>query len=155
MEGFYHSYDVYLARFKEFGSRSLKQALVRLADSGRPVDCIVFDPILPWVLDVAKELGMVAVAFFKHACAVDQIYYHVYKGDLKVIDYCKVLAGKDLDMRLPDDREYGVSIYKPDPKACMEWLNHQQPESAHTFCKRIFQDRTNCVMMPPIRRSDP
>ncbi|KAL0330938.1 UNVERIFIED_CONTAM: UDP-glycosyltransferase 74G1 [Sesamum angustifolium] len=195
------SYDVYLARFKEFGSRTLKEALVRLADSDRPVDCIVFDPFLPWSLDVAKEMGLAAAPFFTQSCAVDQIYYHAFKGELKVplsgeeilipglpplkpedmpsfmyvhgsyprlfemvvnqfsglenadclflntfykleeevIDYmAKFLPVKTigptvpsmyLDKRLPDDKEYGLNVYKPDTVACIEWLNQQQPET--------------------------
>ncbi|KAL0393869.1 UNVERIFIED_CONTAM: UDP-glycosyltransferase 74E2 [Sesamum latifolium] len=195
------SYDVYLARFQEFGSKTLKEAVVRLADSGRPVDCIVFDPFLPWCLDVAKEMGLKVAPFFTQSCAVDQIYYHVFKGELKVplsgeeilvpglpplmpedmpsfmyvhgsypplfemvvnqfsglenadwlflntfhkleeevIDYmAKFLPVKTigpsipsmyLDKRLPDDKEYGLNVYKPDTEACMEWLNQRQPES--------------------------
>lgn len=34
-----------------------------------------------------------------------------------------------LDKRLPDDREYGLSVYKPVTGACMEWLNERRPES--------------------------
>ncbi|KAL8536804.1 hypothetical protein ACS0TY_012105 [Phlomoides rotata] len=191
------------AKFEEFGSRSLKELIERLAGSGRPVDCVVFDPFMPWAVAVAKELGASAAAFFTQSCAVDHIYYHVYKGDLKV----PLLAGEDqilipglpplrpedlpsfifaygsyppffelvvnqfkglenadwllfntfysleqevidfmaktalvkaigptipsmyLDKRLPDDKEYGLNVYKPVIGACLEWLNEQQPKS--------------------------
>lgn len=76
--------DVILARFQEFGSTTLKEAVHRLAGSGRPVDCIIYDPFLNWALDVTKELGLVGAAFFTQSCAVDHIYHQVYKGDLKV-----------------------------------------------------------------------
>ncbi|KAG8375347.1 hypothetical protein BUALT_Bualt10G0090700 [Buddleja alternifolia] len=180
---------VYLARFKEVGSRTLKEVVHRMRDSGRPVDCIVYDSFLPWVLEVSKELGLLAAAFFTQSCAVDHIYHQVYKGDLKVplsgdeilipglpplkpedmpsfvyvlglypslfeaaldqfrglekadwvIDYMAKLShvkaigptipSMYLDKRLPDDREYGLSVYKPITGACMEWLNERQPES--------------------------
>ncbi|KAL2236860.1 UNVERIFIED_CONTAM: UDP-glycosyltransferase 74E2 [Sesamum indicum] len=105
------SYDVYLARFLEFGSRTLKEALVRLADSGRPVDCIVYDPILPWGLDVAKEFGMAAAAFFTHSCAVDQIYYHVFKGELKVPLSGEEILLPGLPPLMPDDMPSFVHVH--------------------------------------------
>ncbi|KAG8375346.1 hypothetical protein BUALT_Bualt10G0090600 [Buddleja alternifolia] len=180
---------VYLARFKEVGSRTLKEVVHRMRDSGRPVDCIVYDPFLPWVLEVSKELGLLAAAFFTQSCAVDHIYHQVYKGDLKVplsgdeilipglpplkpedmpsfvyvlgsypplfemvvdqfrdlekadwvIDYMAksspvkaigpTIPSMYLDKRLSDDREYGLSVYKPITGVCMEWLNERQPES--------------------------
>ncbi|KAI3468413.1 hypothetical protein Pfo_025076 [Paulownia fortunei] len=191
------SVEVYLARFQEFGSRTLKEAVHMLEDSGRPVDCIVYDPCLPWGLEVAKELNLVAAAFFTQSCAVDHIYHHVHKGDLKVplsgkeilipglpllqpedmptfiyvcgsyppifemvVDQFRGLENADwlffntfykleeeviyymakyspvkaigptipsmyLDKRLPDDKEYGLSVYKPVTGACMDWLNER------------------------------
>ncbi|KAL6518076.1 hypothetical protein OROMI_033777 [Orobanche minor] len=74
----------YLARFEEVGSRTLKEVMKGLADSGRAVDCVVYDPFLAWALRVAKEAGAAGAAFFTQSCAVDQIYHHVYSGDLKV-----------------------------------------------------------------------
>ncbi|KAH6836312.1 hypothetical protein C2S53_001178 [Perilla frutescens var. hirtella] len=193
----------YLARFEEVGSTTLKEAMQGLADSGRPVDCVIFDPFLPWALQVAKELAVFAAAFFTQSCAVDHIYHHVYKGELKVpllpgdqeilipglpplrpddmpsfvssygtypplfevvvnqftgldkadwlffntfynlekevIDYMAksapvkaigpTIPSMYLDKRLPDDREYGLSVYKAVTGACTEWLNQRRPES--------------------------
>ncbi|KAK6158740.1 hypothetical protein DH2020_006054 [Rehmannia glutinosa] len=34
-----------------------------------------------------------------------------------------------LDKRLPDDKDYGLSVYKPLTGACMDWLNKRQPGS--------------------------
>ncbi|KAL3613851.1 hypothetical protein CASFOL_041925 [Castilleja foliolosa] len=194
--------EVYLARFQETGSSTLREAIHKLSDSGRPVHCIIYDPFLPWGLDVAKELGLKAAAFFTQSCAVDHIYHSVYKGDLKVplpekglvllpglppleprdmpsfiyahgsyprvfelvIDQFKGLEKADwlffntfykleeqlinhmakdspvkaigpsipsmyLDKRLPDDKVYGLNVYKPVTRACMDWLNEQEPDS--------------------------
>ncbi|KAL6533791.1 hypothetical protein OROHE_013624 [Orobanche hederae] len=76
--------EFYLNRFKEIGASTLKDAVHGLADSGRGVDCVVYDPFLSWGLQVAKELGLAAAAFFTQSCAVDLIYHHLSKGDLKV-----------------------------------------------------------------------
>jgi pathogen-inducible salicylic acid glucosyltransferase len=39
---------------------------------------------LAWALDVAKDFGLFAAAFFTHACAVDYIFYNVYREVLRV-----------------------------------------------------------------------
>ncbi|KAL0330939.1 UNVERIFIED_CONTAM: UDP-glycosyltransferase 74C1 [Sesamum angustifolium] len=105
-----------LARLREFGSRTLKEALARLVDSGRPVDCIVYDPILPWGLDVAKEFGMAAAAFFTHSCAVEQIYYHVFKGDLKVPPSGEEILLPGLPPLTPDDTPSFVHVHGSYPQ---------------------------------------
>ncbi|XP_043809706.1 UDP-glycosyltransferase 74E2-like [Manihot esculenta] len=34
-----------------------------------------------------------------------------------------------LDKRLEDDKEYGLSLFKPNSDACMEWLDSKEPDS--------------------------
>ncbi|KAK4435690.1 UDP-glycosyltransferase 74E2 [Sesamum alatum] len=193
--------EPYLARFEQVGTQTLSELLEKLGNSGRPVDCVIYDPFLPWAVVVAKKHGLVGAAFFTQSSSVNSIYYNVYKGQLKVplpdkeiivtglpllkisdvpsfvrdqdshpgsfelvlnqfrnveeadfvfvnsfyeleeevIDYmAKFLPVKTigptipsmyLDKRLPEDREYGLSVYKPDTNTCMEWLNQRQPDS--------------------------
>ncbi|CAI0464657.1 unnamed protein product [Linum tenue] len=45
-----------------------------------PCPLCVYDPHLPWCLDVAKTLGFIGVAFFTQSCAVDAIFSHVHDG---------------------------------------------------------------------------
>ncbi|KAL2236861.1 UNVERIFIED_CONTAM: UDP-glycosyltransferase 74E2 [Sesamum indicum] len=193
--------DPYLARFEQVGTETLSELLDKLRDSGRPVDCVIYDPFLPWAVVVAKKHGLVGAAFFTQSSSVNSIYYNVYKGQLKVplLDKEIAVAGLPLleisdvpsfvrdqdshpgsfelvlnqfrnveeadfvfvnsfyeleeevidnmakflpvktigptvpsmylDKRVPDDKEYGLNVYKPDTVACMEWLNQQQPET--------------------------
>ncbi|KAJ9697529.1 hypothetical protein PVL29_009381 [Vitis rotundifolia] len=44
----------------------------------------MYDAFLPWALDVAKKLGLVGVVFFTQSCTVNNIYYHVHQGMLKL-----------------------------------------------------------------------
>jgi len=39
---------------------------------------------LPWALDIAKKFGLLVAVFLTQSCAVDNIYYHVHNGVLKV-----------------------------------------------------------------------
>ena len=80
------SIQAYLERFWQLGSQTLAELLEKLSSSssGNPVDCIVYDAFLPWALDVARKFGLVGAVFFTQSCAVDNIYYHVHKGLLKL-----------------------------------------------------------------------
>ncbi|WMV40341.1 hypothetical protein MTR67_033726 [Solanum verrucosum] len=193
------NFVAYTTRFKEVGSDTLAQLIQKLANSGCPVNCIVYDPFLPWAVEVAKNFELISAAFFTQNCAVDNIYYHVHKGVIKlpptqneeeilipgfsstieasdvptfvinpegerilemlinqfsnldkvdwvlinsfyelekeVIDYMsKIYPIKPigptiplmyLDKRLHDDKEYGLSVFKPMTNECLNWLNHQ------------------------------
>ncbi|XP_016481331.1 UDP-glycosyltransferase 74G1-like [Nicotiana tabacum] len=192
------SFAAYITRFKEVGSNTLSQLIETLTTRGYPVNCIVYDPFLPWAVEVAKKYGLASAAFFTQSCAVDNIYYHVHNGVLKlpptevdeeisipglvtiessdvpsfvstpesaralemlvnqfsnlenidwvlinsfyelekeVIDWMSKLypiktigptiPSIYLDKRLPDDKEYGLSIFKPMTNECPNWLNHQ------------------------------
>ncbi|XP_062175416.1 UDP-glycosyltransferase 74F2-like [Alnus glutinosa] len=185
----------YLDCFRRVGSQTLTQLIEKLSSSGGPVDCVVYDPFLPWALDIAKKFGLVGAVFFTQSCAVDNIYYHVHEGVLKVplseteillpglpplqsqdmpsfiydfgsypayydmvvgqfsnfdkVDWILVntfyeleqevvdwmakmwplrtigptIPSMFLDKQIKDDKEYGLSIFKPNTDACMKWLN--------------------------------
>lgn len=76
--------ELYMDTFQRVGSETLSDLVLKLQNSGSPVDCIVYDAFLPWVLDVAKKSGISGAVFFTQSCAVDNIYYHVYEGMLKL-----------------------------------------------------------------------
>ncbi|WMV40347.1 hypothetical protein MTR67_033732 [Solanum verrucosum] len=78
------SFVAYVTRFKEVGSDTLSQLIQKLENCGCPVNCIVYDPFLPWAVEVAKNFELVSAAFFTQNCAVDNIYYHVHKGVIKL-----------------------------------------------------------------------
>ena len=86
--------ELYLERFRRVGSETLVGLVERLAGSGQPVRCIVYDAFLPWVLDVAKRFGLVGAAFFTQSCAVDAVYYHANKCLLKA----PAASGEEISM---------------------------------------------------------
>ncbi|EEF29928.1 mogroside IE synthase [Ricinus communis] len=78
------STEVYLSTLKVVGAKSLANVIKRFKDSDCPVTAIIYDGFLPWALDVAKQFGILAVAFLTQACAVNNAYYHVQRGLLRV-----------------------------------------------------------------------
>ncbi|KAK1389431.1 Glycosyltransferase [Heracleum sosnowskyi] len=78
------SLEAYFSKFKKIGSETLTKLIEKLNATGFPVDCIVYDAMMTWVLDVVKSFGLVSAIFFTQSCAVDNIYYHVKKGLINV-----------------------------------------------------------------------
>lgn len=79
------SFDAYMASLWRVGPQTLAQLLRRLAASGSPVDCVVYDSVMTWALDVAKEVGILGASFFTQACGVSSIYYHAQRKALNVV----------------------------------------------------------------------
>ncbi|MED6135629.1 hypothetical protein PIB30_048419 [Stylosanthes scabra] len=85
--GFSHAESIssYLSTMKAIGSENLKELIKKYNESSQhPIDCIVYDSFLTWVLDVTKEFGIIGATFFTHMCAVDFTFYCVHNGILKV-----------------------------------------------------------------------
>ncbi|PIA46550.1 hypothetical protein AQUCO_01500237v1 [Aquilegia coerulea] len=61
-------------RFQEVGSRNLRDLITNHQSSKNPIKCLVYDANLPWSLDVAKELGVMAAGFFTQSCATIATY---------------------------------------------------------------------------------
>ncbi|CAN6221672.1 unnamed protein product [Urochloa humidicola] len=70
----------YLLQLETGGRVALAALLRRHADAGRPVACVVGNPFLPWVTDVAADAGVPAVVLWVQSCAVFNIYYHFAHG---------------------------------------------------------------------------
>ena len=66
------------------GPQTLGELLEKLARSGYPVDCIIYNSFLPWALDVAKRFGIVGALYLTQNLPVNSIYDHVQLGKLQV-----------------------------------------------------------------------
>ncbi|XP_010679006.2 UDP-glycosyltransferase 74G1 [Beta vulgaris subsp. vulgaris] len=74
------STKAYLDNLRTNGSKTLAQLIQKLTEEGDSVKAVIYDGFLPWVLDVAKQFGLVGVVFFTQSCSVNSIYYHVQRG---------------------------------------------------------------------------
>ncbi|KAL4382409.1 hypothetical protein AHAS_Ahas04G0230600 [Arachis hypogaea] len=90
-DGFYNgglgeagTFKAYLDRFCQVGPPTLVDLIEKLAKLGNPIDCIIYDSVAPWALDVAKRFGIVGASYFTQNMAVNSIYYHVKLGKIKV-----------------------------------------------------------------------
>lgn len=78
------SIPTYLSSMKATGSKNLRELIQKYKISDYPIDCLVYDSFLPWVLEVAKEFSLLGAAFFTQMCAVNCIFYYVHHGLLKL-----------------------------------------------------------------------
>nr|AUR26627.1 UDP-glucosyltransferase 74AH1 [Centella asiatica] len=194
--------DQFIAHHKLRVSQNLPKLINKHKYSGHPVQVLVYDSVMPWVLDIAKELGLKGAPFFTQSCAVCAIYFHMLQGMLNIpeamtslvsIPSLPLLDARDLpslvydmgsypsildvvldqfsnlektdwilfnnfdaledkvaewlsnqqpiktvgpcipsmflDKRLAGDKDYGLSLFKPDVEACIKWLDAKDAAS--------------------------
>ncbi|XP_054781767.1 UDP-glycosyltransferase 74G1-like [Prosopis cineraria] len=92
----------YYDRLREVGTQTLIELIEKLNETGKPVDCIVYDSFLTWALEVSRKLGLLGVSFLTQNICVDSIYYHVNMGKLKLP------LVKDENISLP-----GLTCFEP------------------------------------------
>lgn len=75
--GFKHAptVEAYLQSYKSVGSKALTELISKFADSSCPVNCIVYDSLLPWALDVAKQFGIYGAVFLTNSASVCFLYW--------------------------------------------------------------------------------
>nr|AFJ52989.1 UDP-glycosyltransferase 1 [Linum usitatissimum] len=71
--------DEFMNRLEETGRKALPEIIQTHSQKGQPVCCIVNNPFLPWVSDVAASLDIPSAIFWMQACASFSCYYHYYK----------------------------------------------------------------------------
>ncbi|KAJ6418993.1 hypothetical protein OIU84_029155 [Salix udensis] len=199
------SVDDYLKQFQATVTRKLTELVAELnSSSGFPISCLVYDSLMPWVLEIARHLGLIGASFFTQSCAVDTVYYHIHEGQLmvppeklpltfssqpvlEITDLPSFVQGLEskpeyssllnmvvsqfstfmeadwifvntfealeeeavnwlasqrsirpigpmipsfyLDKQQEDDKEYGLSLFKPNPDGCNEWLDSKETAS--------------------------
>ncbi|OAY50252.1 UDP-glycosyltransferase 74F2 [Manihot esculenta] len=146
------SVDTYLERLKVAGSRTLSELILKYQNTSNPIHCVIYEPFLPWALDVAKEFGLLGAAFFTQPCAVDYIYYNIQHKLLTLpisstpvsIPGLPLLEFRDLPsfVRLPDSYpahlEMLINQFSNADKADFILINtfyELEPEAVETMSK--------------------
>ncbi|XP_077225527.1 UDP-glycosyltransferase 74E1-like [Tasmannia lanceolata] len=72
------STEAYFRGIKAIISPALEEFIEKHENSGDAFCCLIYDSLIPWCLDVAKQFGLYGVPFLTQPCCVDAIYYHVH-----------------------------------------------------------------------------
>lgn len=90
--------DALMERLEKNSPKAVADLIDRQAKEGRPVSCVITNPFLPWVLDVATDAGIQAGLLWVQSCAVFTAYYH----------YCN-----DPTIKYPATLESEISVELP------------------------------------------
>ncbi|KAG8366816.1 hypothetical protein BUALT_Bualt16G0007100 [Buddleja alternifolia] len=73
-----HDLDAHMAQLELVGREKLKWMIRKQDEMGRRVSCIIINPFIPWVSDVAESLGIPSAMLWIQSCACFSAYYHFY-----------------------------------------------------------------------------
>nr|GMD09937.1 limonoid UDP-glucosyltransferase-like [Ipomoea batatas] len=68
--------DFQLDQMERVGSVKLSGILDKHEKQGRPVSCLINNPFIPWVSDVAEKHGIPSAVLWVQSCASFSAYYH-------------------------------------------------------------------------------
>ncbi|KAL3621119.1 hypothetical protein CASFOL_036031 [Castilleja foliolosa] len=68
----------YMAQLELSGREKLPQMIQQQSARGRPVSCLINNPFIPWVSDVAESLGIPSAMLWIQSCACFAVYHHYY-----------------------------------------------------------------------------
>uniref|UniRef100_Q66PF4 Cinnamate beta-D-glucosyltransferase n=1 Tax=Fragaria ananassa TaxID=3747 RepID=CGT_FRAAN len=72
--------DLYLPQLELVGKEVIPEMIKKNAEQGRPVSCLINNPFIPWVCDVAESLGLPSAMLWVQSAACLAAYYHYYHG---------------------------------------------------------------------------
>ncbi|CAN1121293.1 UDP-glycosyltransferase 74E2 [Linum perenne] len=73
-----------LEKFNRTVKKKLPSVISEMRDIGYPVACLIYDSVIPWALDIAKEMNIFGASFFTMPCAVDTIFYNYHQGKIEI-----------------------------------------------------------------------
>ncbi|KAK1417531.1 hypothetical protein QVD17_26660 [Tagetes erecta] len=72
--------DAYLPKLEAHGKRELTKIINNHADNGRPVSCLINNPFVPWVSDLAKDLDIPCAMLWVQSCFCFTSYYYYHNA---------------------------------------------------------------------------
>ncbi|KAL3580460.1 hypothetical protein D5086_018295 [Populus alba] len=85
-EDWHQDLDQYLLQLELVGKQVIPQMIKKNAEQGRPVCCLINNPFIPWVTDVATSLSLPSAMLWVQSCACFASYYHFYHGTVPFPD---------------------------------------------------------------------
>lgn len=69
----------FIESLQKVGSKNLSSIINNLSNNDKKKSCIITNPFMPWVPDVAAEHKIPCAVLWIQACAAYYIYYHYFK----------------------------------------------------------------------------
>ncbi|KAL0559928.1 hypothetical protein IC582_000311 [Cucumis melo] len=132
------SIESYMHRLKTSICFHLTKLVTQYRNSNSPFTFVVYDSLMPWVLDLARAFGLRGAPFFTQSCAVIAIFYHIIHGSCKNIppvapaetrcELSLTLPGLPLDLHASDL----PSLLLP---------NNNNPQQNNPFFRKLMIDQ--------------
>ena len=131
--------DLYMTQLELVGKKVLPRMIRKHSEEDRPVACLVNNPFIPWVSDVAADLGIPSAMLWVQSCACFSTYYHYYHG---LVSF-PTESQPEIDVQLP----------------CMPLLRYDEiasflyPTTPYPFLRRAILgqyknlDKPFCILM--------
>ncbi|MCD7455507.1 hypothetical protein HAX54_028491 [Datura stramonium] len=113
--------ELYLQHLELIGRKILPKMIKKYSEQGNPVSCLINNPFIPWVCDVAEILGIPSAMLWVQSAASFSSYYH-YSHSL---------------VPFPSESQPEIDVQLP----CMPLLKYDEvpsflhPSSPYTFLK--------------------
>nr|AFJ52991.1 UDP-glycosyltransferase 1 [Linum usitatissimum] len=139
--------DQLMTRLEETGRKALPGIIEKYSENGQPVSCLVSNPFLPWVCDVAVSLDIPSAILWMQSCACFSSYYH----------YHNKLA------RFPTENDAECDVVLPS----MPVLKHDEvpsflhPSTPYPFLATAilgqfaYLDKVFCILMETFQELEP
>ncbi|KAM7266034.1 hypothetical protein ACFE04_003717 [Oxalis oulophora] len=120
----YLDLELYMKQLEAAGKEAIPEMIKRNSKENRPVSCLINNPFIPWVSDVAESIGLPSAMLWIQSCACFASYYYYYHGLVP----------------FPNDNEPTIDTKIP----CMPVLKHDEipsflhPKSPYPFLKKAI-----------------
>ncbi|TKY71260.1 Cinnamate beta-D-glucosyltransferase [Spatholobus suberectus] len=139
--------EEYLPQLEKAGKQFLPPIIHRHGQQGRPITCLINNPFIPWVSDVAQSLGLPSAMLWVQSCASFSAYYHYHR---KLAPY-------------PTESEPHIDVHLP----CMPVLKHDEipsflhPSTPEPFLRKAILgqfsnlEKPFCILMDTFQELEP
>ncbi|XP_071715563.1 gallate 1-beta-glucosyltransferase 84A23-like [Rutidosis leptorrhynchoides] len=93
-----HDFNTYMNKLENYGKKSVTEIINRHKRNGCPVSCLINNPFVSWVCDVAEELNIPCATLWVQSCACFSLYYHFYNS---LVPF-PTEQQPDIDVRIPN-----------------------------------------------------
>ncbi|GLT76697.1 hypothetical protein SLA2020_483420 [Shorea laevis] len=139
--------DQYLPQLEKVGKIVIPEMIKRNAEQNRPVACLINNPFIPWVSDVAESLGLPSAMLWVQSCACFAAYYHYHHG---LVPFPSE-TDPEIDVQLPS-----MPLLKYD-----EVPSFLHPTTPYPFLRRAILgqyknlDKPFCILMESFQELEP
>jgi len=128
--------EAYEERFKAMFSHGLEGLIEKNNSHGYATKLVVYDCVLPWALDIAKQHGIGAAPFITQSCTIAAIFYNLYQERFTLPLQEPEVSLPSLPLLRIDDMPSFISqpgLYPFLLKVCLE-MYHNFHEVNWVFC---------------------